>query len=122
MKRLLALLLTLGLMVGTLVPVSAEETPTTATTIPLWAYGMLADGYAMGLFGDEIYTQYDQVVTQEQIDTMTKVVGDKLALLGVAQRAADTAGLVLDTTRGGVANALYQEAAAYAFPGGRGGT
>lgn len=117
MKRLLALLLTLGLMVGALVPVSAEETPTTAKTIPLWAYGMLADGYAMGLFGDEIYTQYDQVVTQEQIDTMTKVVGDKLALLGVEQRAADTTGLVLDTTRGGVANALYQEAAAYVFPG-----
>ena len=117
MKRLLALLLTLGLMAGTLVPVSAAEETPTATPIPLWAYGMLADGYAMGLFGDEIYTQHGQVVTQEQIDTLTKVVGDKLALLGVEQRTADTAGLVLDTTRGGVVNALYQEAAAYAFPG-----
>ena len=114
MKRLLALLLTLGLMAGTLIPVTAEETAT--ASMPTWAYGMLADGYALGLFGDEIYTGYNQVVTQEQMDTITQVVGEKLALLGVAQREADTEGLVVDNTRGGVVNALYQEAAAYSFP------
>lgn len=117
MKRLLAFLLTLGLMAGTLVPVSAEETSETAAPFPMWAYGMLADGYAIGLFGDEIYTQHSQEVTQEQVAAMAEVVSEKLALLGVEQREADTEGLVLDTTRGGVVNALYQAAADYAFPG-----
>ncbi len=78
---------------------------------------MLADSYAMGLVGDEIYTQHNQVVTQEQVTAMAEVVSDKLALLGVEQWTADTEGLVLDTTRGGVVNAFYQAAADYAFPG-----
>ena len=117
MKRLLAFLLTLGLMAGALAPASAEEASVTADPLPLWAYGMLADSYAMGLVGDEIYTQHNQVVTQEQVTAMAEVVSDKLALLGVEQRTADTEGLVLDTTRGGVVNAFYQAAADYAFPG-----
>ena len=45
------------------------------------------------------------------------IVADKLALLELPQRAADTEGLVVDTTRGGVMNALYQEAAAYDIDG-----
>lgn len=48
---------------------------------------------------------------------MTGIVADKLALLELPQRAADTEGLVVDTTRGGVMNALYQEAAAYDIDG-----
>ena len=44
-------------------------------------------------------------------------MADKLALLEVETRPAAEEGLVIDTTRGGVVNALYQEAAAYAFPG-----
>ena len=114
MKKLLALLLTLC-MAGGAIPVSAaEEAP---QPIPDWAYGVLADGYAMGLFGDEIYTQHSQTITKEQLTNLTKVVGDKLALLEMEQRGADETALVIDTTRGGVVNALYQEAAAYAFPG-----
>ena len=117
MKRLLALLLTLGLMAGALIPVSAAEETPAAAPVPAWAYGMLADGYALGLFGDEMYTQHSQTVTMDQLETMAKVAADKLALLGVEQRTADTEGLVLDTTRGGVVNALYQAAADYNFPG-----
>ena len=117
MKRLLALLLTLGLMAGALIPVSAAEETPAAAPVPAWAYGMLADGYGLGLFGDEMYTQHSQTVTMDQLETMAKVAADKLALLGVEQRTADTEGLVLDTTRGGVVNALYQAAADYAFPG-----
>ena len=52
---------------------------------------------------------------------MTGIVADKLALLELPQRAADTEGLVVDTTRGGVMNALYQEAAAYDIDGVEGG-
>ena len=113
-QKLIALLLTLCMAGGAVPALAAEET---AQPIPTWAYGVLADGYAMGLFGDDIYTQHDQTITQEQLSNLTQVVGDKLALLEVEQRAADDTPLVIDTTRGGVVNALYQEAAAYAFPG-----
>ena len=118
MKKLLSLLLALGLL-GTTPALAAEgEVPAQEPApLPAWSYGMLADGYALGLFGDEIYTAHDQTVTTQQLETMTQVVADKLALLEVETRAAADEGLVLDTTRGGVVNALYQEAAAYAFPG-----
>ena len=115
MKKLLALLLTLCMAGGATPVLAAEETE--AAPIPQWAYGVLADGYAMGLFGDEIYTQHSQTITKEQLTSLTQVVGDKLALLEMEQRGADHTALVIDTTRGGVVNALYQEAAAYAFPG-----
>ena len=118
MKKLLSLLLAFGLL-GTTPALAAEgEAPAQEPApLPAWSYGMVADGYALGLFGDEIYTAHDQTVTADQLETMTQVVAGKLALLGVEQRTADDEGLVVDTTRGGVVNALYQEAAAYAFPG-----
>ena len=122
MKKLLSFLLTLGMLGSAQVALAAEPvlevTTQEPTPLPAWSYGVLADGYAMGLFGDEIYTQHSQTVTQEQLDRITQVVADKLSLLEAEARSAgDEAGLVLDTTRGGVVNALYQEAAAYAFPG-----
>lgn len=115
MKKLFAFLLTLSLLGGALPAVAAEEPQT--RPIPTWAYNQIADGYALGLFGDEIYATHNQPVTQEQVDGLTRAVADKLALLDVEPRTADGEALVLDTTRGGVVNALYQEAAAYAFPG-----
>ena len=114
MKKLLTLLLALGIL-GSTVPVFAAE-ETQAEPLPAWAYGEIADAYAMGLVGDEIYTDHSKPVTQEQLDKMIRVVADKLALLGVEQRSS-AGSLVLDTTRGGVINALYMEAAPYAFEG-----
>ncbi len=114
MKRLLTLLLAFGLL-GSAVPVLAAEGPQ-AEPIPAWAYGEVADIYAMGLAGDEIYTDHSKPVTQEQLDKMTKVAADKLALLGVEQRSGGGS-FVIDTTRGGVLNALYMEALPYAFAG-----
>ena len=129
MKRLLTILLALGLLGST--PVMAVESSalgaegndvvvTTDTAqaapIPAWAYQELADGYAMGLFGDEIYTEHNKTVTQKQLDKLTEVVADKLAVLGVEQRS-NAGSFVLDTTRGGVLNALYMEVLPYAFPG-----
>lgn len=129
MKRLLTLLLALGLLGTT--PVMAAESSALggegndvvvntdvaeAVPIPAWAYKELADGYAMGLFGDEIYTEHNKPVTQEQLDKITEAVADKLAVLGVEQRSS-AGSFVLDTTRGGVLNALYMEVLPYAFPG-----
>ena len=111
MKKFLALLLSLAVAMGASPAILAAEEQ--VQPLPTWAYGVLADGYAMGLFGDELYTDHGKTITDEQLNKMTQVVADKLALLGVEQREADDAGLVLDTTRGGVLNALYQEAAAY---------
>ena len=116
-KKLISLLLALGMLGGTQTALAAEPAAQEAAPLPAWSYGMLADGYSLGLFGDEIYTQHSQTVTTGQLDTMTKVVAGKLALLEVETRPAAEEGLVIDTTRGGVVNALYQEAAAYAFPG-----
>ena len=82
-----------------------------------WAVDQLADSYALGLVDDN-YTSYIQApVTLEQLESMTGVVSQKLALLGLEARTADAVGLVVDTTRGGVMNALYQAAAAYVLPG-----
>lgn len=131
MKRLLTLLLVLSLLGSTpamaagasAAPDGAPEDAAVTVAgaesapIPAWAYRELADGYAMGLFGDEISTAHSQTVTREQLDRMTRVVADKLAVLGVPLNPDKDAPLVIDTTRGGVLNALYQEAAAYAFPG-----
>ena len=116
-KKLISLLLALGMLGGTQTAQAAEPAAQEAAPLPAWSYGMLADGYSLGLFGDEIYTQHSQTVTTGQLDTMTKVVAGKLALLEMETRPAAEEGLVIDTTRGGVVNALYQEAAAYAFPG-----
>ena len=112
MKKLLTLLLAFGLL-GSAVPVLAAEAPQ-AEPIPAWAYGEVADIYALGLVGDEIYTNHSDPVTQEQLDKMTQVASDKLAMLGVEQRSS-SGSFVLDTTRGGVLNALYMEALPYAF-------
>ena len=82
-----------------------------------WAVDQLADSYALGLVDDN-YTSYIQApVTLEQLESMTGVVSQKLALLGLEARTADAVGLVVDTTRGGVMNALYQAAGAYVLPG-----
>lgn len=83
----------------------------------LWAVDQLADSYALGLVDDDYASYIQDPVTLEQLEAMTDVVANKLALLELDQRTADTVGLVVDTTRGGVMNALYQEAAAYDLPG-----
>lgn len=111
MKKLLSLLLAFGLLT---VPVLAEEPQ--ADPLPAWAWGEVADSYALGLVGDEIYTDHSKPVTQEQLDKMTQVAADKLVLLEVEQRS-NAGSFVIDTTRGGVLNALYMEALPYAFAG-----
>ena len=111
MKKILSLLLAFGLLT---VPVLAEEPQ--ADPLPAWAWGEVADSYALGLVGDEIYTDHSKPVTQEQLDKMTQVAADKLVLLEVEQRS-NAGSFVIDTTRGGVLNALYMEALPYAFAG-----
>ena len=111
------MLLAICLLSSLIIPSAAEAAPE-PEPLPSWCYGMLADGYAVGLFGDEIADTHGQQVTQEQVDAMAQVVADKLALLQVTPRTEEAEmPLVLDTTRGGVVNALYQAAAAYDFPG-----
>lgn len=110
LKKILAGLMSAALLA---VPALATESQQPAA----WAVSQLADSYALGLV-DNNYTSYIQnPVTMEQLESMTDVVASKLALLELDQRTADSVGLVVDTTRGGVMNALYQEAAAYELPG-----
>ena len=55
MRKYFALLLALGLL-GTTPALAAEVevAPQEPAPLPAWSVGMLADGYALGLFGDEI--------------------------------------------------------------------
>ena len=110
LKKLVAGLLAAALLIF---PVMAAEPQQPAS----WAVGQLADSYALGLVDDNYTTYIQSPVTMEQLESMTKVVADKLALLELEPRTADAVGLVVDTTRGGVMNALYQEAATYDLPG-----
>ena len=95
MKKLAAALLA--------APALAAEDTAPAPQMPdAWAVGELADSYAMGLVDDNYTTYIQSTITSEQLSAMTGIVADKLALLELPQRAADTEGLVVDTTRGGV--------------------
>ena len=116
MKRLLSLLLSLVLAGALALPALAAE-ETQPAPLPVWSYDQLADACAMGLCGDGIYTQHGRTVTMEEIGALCAVVSGKLALLEAPVRAAEEEPLVLDTTRGGVVNALYQTLAAWEFPG-----
>ena len=110
LKQVLAGLLSAALLA---LPVLAAEPQQPAS----WAVSQLADSYALGLVDDNYPSYLQSPVTMEQLETITDVVADKLALLELEQRTADTVGLVVDTTRGGVMNALYQAAGAYVLPG-----
>ena len=105
MRRLLAGVTAAALLAA---PALAAEDTAPAPQMPdAWAVGELADSYAMGLVDDNYTTYIQSTITSEQLSAMTGIVADKLALLELPQRAADTEGLVVDTTRGGVMNALY---------------
>lgn len=115
LKKILAGLMSAALLA---VPALAAEPQQPAA----WAVSQLADSYALGLVDDNYTSYIESPVTMEQLESMTDVVAAKLALLELDQRTADAVGLVVDTTRGGVMNALYQEAAAYELPGVEKGT
>lgn len=120
MKRNLLKKFLAGLMSAALLslPALAAEPQQPAS----WAVSQLADSYALGLVDDNYTTYIQSPVTMEQLESMTDVVAAKLALLELDQRTADAVGLVVDTTRGGVMNALYQQAAAYELPDVENGT
>lgn len=86
MKKFLSLLLVLGLLGSSQVTLAAEESP---APLPGWSHSILADGYSLGLFGDEISAQHSQTVTMEQVEALARTVGDKLALLDLEPRPAD---------------------------------
>lgn len=81
-----------------------------------WAYEYIADAYALKLVDDGLTSYITSPVTPEQVESMAAVVADKLAQLELAPNEAESEELVIDTTRGGVVNALYQELAAYDLP------
>ena len=112
--KLLSCLLALSLSLGLAAPALAAEEVQAPSP---WAVEAVADAYAMGLIDDN-YGQYIQsTITPDALATMMTIVSDKLALLELEVNPRPAEALIIDTTRGGVMNALYQEAAAYALPG-----
>ena len=114
MKTLLAALLAAALLA---VPAFAAGEEAGKQQPSPWAYGSIADSYALGLMDDGYGDYLQSPLTLEQLEAMTDVVSAKLAVLELPQRAAGPEALVVDTTRGGVMNALYQACAAYEIPG-----
>ncbi len=114
-KGLLAAALAAALLLTPTLAAGEEE----AAQMPSpWAYSAIADSYAMGLMDDDFTSYIQSPLTMEQLEGMTGVVAAKLAALELDARAAEEeTALVIDTTRGGVMNALYQECAAYALEG-----
>ena len=115
-KRLAALVLAAAGLIG-LCAAGAAEDQTPAAQPAVWAYDALADSYAMGLLDDSYAGYLLEPVNLDQIQAVTAVVADKLSLLELPARADTGESLVVDATRGGVMNALYQQAAAYDLPG-----
>ena len=116
MKKLLSAILSLALVLCLGMPALAAE-PEAAQNPAPWTYEYLADTYALGLMDDGYGKYIQSPITQDQLTAMTDIVSDKLALLGLPQRGADDDALVIDTTRGGVMNALYQVCADYQMEG-----
>ena len=116
MKKMLSAILALALVLCLGMPALAAE-PEAAQEPAPWTYEYLADTYALGLMDDGYGKYIQSPITQDQLTAMTDIVSDKLALLGLPQREADDDALVIDTTRGGVMNALYQVCADYQMEG-----
>ncbi len=122
MKKLIALLLITSLLTGlsAFPALAAGENDATAEPqmqeISPWAYDALADLYALGLWNDSYYYCILDPVTSGQMDAICGAVAAKLALLNITPSNKSGAALVLDSTRGGVKNALFQEVAAYDMP------
>lgn len=116
MKKMLSAILSLALVLCLGMPALAAE-PEAAQEPDPWTYEYLADTYALGLMDDGYGKYIQSPITQDQLTAMTDIVSDKLALLGLPQREADDDALVIDTTRGGVMNALYQVCADYQMEG-----
>lgn len=117
MKKILSVFLSLALVLCLSVPALAAESETPAQAPAPWTYEYLADSYALGLLDDNYGGYILSPVTMEQLESMKTVVSGKLALLELPQRTADDPALVIDTTRGGVMNALYQACCDYQLEG-----
>ena len=78
MRKLFALLLALSLLGSTPALAANQEAPAPAP-IPEWAYGVLADGYAMGLFGDfvEVTAYHGDKLDLPQMIAATKAEMEK---------------------------------------------
>jgi len=103
--KLLSCLLALTLALGQIAPaLAADEVRVQAPSI--WAVEALADSYALGLVDDNYSLYIEDTITQEGLAAMTAIVADKLALLELAVNTRPAGELVIDSTRGGVINAL----------------
>jgi len=113
LRQALALVLTGALL---LAPALAAGEGSPAPAAP-WAYDGLCEAEALNLLTAEDMSLLWEPVSQEKLDAMLSTVQGHLSLLGLPAAQPGGEALVLDLTRGGVINALYQELAAYELEG-----
>lgn len=115
-RKYVSCLFALAFTLSLCVPAVATDSVSAPQAPSSWSHGALADAYALGLVDDD-YAQYIQTaITMDDLSAMTEIIADKLALLNLPPNTKLSQTLVIDSTRGGVINAFYQEAAAYALP------
>ena len=73
------------------------------------------EALALGLWGADGTDSVLEEITDEQLERIGSIVSDRLALLKAPARAPAPPPAI-DTTRGGVVNALYRQAAVWDFP------
>lgn len=114
-RKILACLLAAALMA---VPaLAAEESAPQPQTVAPWAQDGLGECTALGMWDDSYLDCIQDPVTDEQMELITAVTAEKLALLALPAGTGEAQALVVDHTRGGVIAALYQELAAYELEG-----
>lgn len=123
-KRALSLLLVLCMLAVPALAV-ADESPSAPEAVPVsvssspsaWAITELFEAEVLSMLEMADEYNWHGTVTESALDTILAAVSNKVALLGLTENAPATDGLILDMTRAGVINALYQAAAAFEFPG-----
>ena len=110
-KRLPALLLALSMLAPLPARAAQPETP----PVSPWACEAMYEALALGLWEADGTDSVLEEITDEQLERIGSIVSDRLALLKAPARAPAPPPAI-DTTRGGVVNALYRQAAVWDFP------
>ena len=110
-KRLPALLLALSMLAPLPARAAQPETP----PVSPWACDAMYEALALGLWEADGTESVLEEITDEQLERIRSIVSDRLALLKAPARAPAPPPAI-NTTRGGVVNALYRQAAVWDFP------
>ncbi len=115
-KRILAMLLTVAAMLGTVVPAWANEAP--VPQFSKWALGVLNEGERYGIFPITWYYEgFQEQISEEKMQVLLQGVRSKLAALKLnINPSFKPQAASKGKTRGDIITSLYNEVAKYEMP------